>query len=334
MTEPRTAEAGWAFLVARGRRRGYRTILAPAFVADRNEQGVLTEGVRSDGDQSRVTRIDHVVAPTAGPLTLTYRTHRLLYDDLDATGPDDGGDGEHAADDLVTDDHGRPLDLLYGFVLAARNVDRVDEADLRVAKDQGLQAYRRFLADEDAFTVQTSQRFPLRSLIQTGEDVAVVRRRPAAALAGHRDLVAGTRAWNVLIGVLVVAILGVVLTMWFRSRSSDVDAPRRCELREVADTRLGCSVDVEVKTASPAELRSIEATVATAAPSSRSDTIQGIVWDVDESDCRDTDDDSCALQVEVTAPADAAGRELRATLTIGPEDADFARTVELRATQA
>jgi hypothetical protein len=132
----------------------------------------------------------------------------------------------------------------------------------------------------------------------------------------------------------VVAILGVVLTMWFRSRSSDVDAPRRCELREVADTRLGCSVDVEVKTASPAELRSIEATVATAAPSSRSDTIQGIVWDVDESDCRDTDDDSCALQVEVTAPADAAGRELRATLTIGPEDADFARTVELRATQA
>jgi hypothetical protein len=334
MTEPRTAEAGWAFLVARGRRRGYRTILAPAFVADRNEQGVLTEGVRSDGDQSRVTRIDHVVAPTAGPLTLTYRTHRLLYDDLDATGPDDGGDGEHAADDLVTDDHGRPLDLLYGFVLAARNVDRVDEADLRVAKDQGLQAYRRFLADEDAFTVQTSQRFPLRSLIQTGEDVAVVRRRPAAALAGHRDLIAGTRAWNVLIGVLVVAILGVVLTMWFRSRSSDVDAPRRCELREVADTRLGCSVDVEVKTASPAELRSIEATVATAAPSSRSGTIQGIVWDVDESDCRDTDDDSCALQVEVTAPADAAGRELRATLTIGPEDADFARTVELRATQA
>jgi hypothetical protein len=332
MTEPRTAEAGWAFLVARGRRRGYRTILAPAFVADRNEQGVLTEGVRSDGDQSRVTRIDHVVAPTAGPLTLTYRTHRLLYDDLDATGPDDGGDGEHAADDLVTDDHGRPLDLLYGFVLAARNVDRVDEADLRVAKDQGLQAYRRFLADEDAFTVQTSQRFPLRSLIQTGEDVAVVRRRPAAALAGHRDLIAGTRAWNVLIGVLVVAILGVVLTMWFRSRSSDVDAPRRCELREVADTRLGCSVDVEVKTASPAELRSIEATVATAAPSSRSGTIQGIVWDVDESDCRDTDDDSCALQVEVTAPADAAGRELRATLTIGPEDADFARTVELRAT--
>ena len=331
MTEPRAAEAGWAFLVARGRRRGYRTILAPAFVADRNEQGVLTEGVRSDVDRSRVTRVDHVVAPTAGPMTLAYRTHRLIRDDLAATARD-GDDGKHAADDLVTDDHGRPLDLLYGFVLPARDVDRVDEVDLRVAKDQGLRAYRRFLADEDAFTVQTSQGFPLRSLIQNGEDVALARRRPAAALVGHRDFVAGTRAWDVLIGVLVVAILGVVLAMWFRSRSSGVDAPPRCELREVADTRLGCSVDVEVKAASPAELRSIEATVATAAPSSRSGTIEGIVWDVDESDCRDTDDGSCALQVEVTAPADAAGRELRATLTIGPEDADFARTVELRAT--
>lgn len=227
MTEPRADESGWAFLVARGRRRGYRTILAPAFVADRNEQGVLTEGVRGDVDRSRPAKIDYVVAPTAGPLTLAYRTHRVTYGDLDDA---------VERDDLVTDDHGRPLDLLYGFVLRARNLDRVDEADLLAAKDQALQAYRRFLADEDAFIVHASQAYALRSPTQV--DLS------ARSIVGQREPAVGTRSWALVVVVIAVAVVVALLAVWLRSRSAGVDDLPPCEPMEITTTSLGCSSTV------------------------------------------------------------------------------------------
>jgi len=52
---------GWAFLVARGRRKGYRSVLVPDFLAESNEYGILGETVGGDFPpparrESRVSR--------------------------------------------------------------------------------------------------------------------------------------------------------------------------------------------------------------------------------------------------------------------------------------
>lgn len=52
---------GWAFIVARGRRQGYRSVLVPDFLAESKEYGVLGETVGGDFPpparrESRVSR--------------------------------------------------------------------------------------------------------------------------------------------------------------------------------------------------------------------------------------------------------------------------------------
>jgi hypothetical protein len=141
---------GWAFLVARGRQRGYRSILVPDFLLDTAEYGLLTENVRGDVDPAGPPRVEQVTAPATGRLALAYRSRRLLESDLDAGQP-------------VTDMHGRPLDLLYGFVSRGR-VPAPSEADLAVALGEALAAYRCFLAGEAGFAVRASHAFALRSV--------------------------------------------------------------------------------------------------------------------------------------------------------------------------
>ncbi|OLE25338.1 MAG: hypothetical protein AUG44_16360 [Actinobacteria bacterium 13_1_20CM_3_71_11] len=145
MTRP-AERHGWAFLVARGRHRGYRSILVPDFLAASNEYGLVTESVRGDVDPAGAPRVHRVTAPGSGPLTLVYRTRRVTGADLDHGHPDHGHpDHGHPAGDPPTDEHGRPLDLLYGFVSRGGAVHEVDEADLRSAQEEALHAYRRFL---------------------------------------------------------------------------------------------------------------------------------------------------------------------------------------------
>lgn len=148
MTE-QSVSRDWAFLVARGRRKGYRSVLVPDFLAESDEYGILGETVGGDFPAAGSPRIESVSAPMTGAITLAYQTQRLTYADLDEDRlPTNNTALSHATDDLITDEHGRPLDLLYGFVCRTPRIRETHEADLIAARAEALRAYRRFLADE------------------------------------------------------------------------------------------------------------------------------------------------------------------------------------------
>lgn len=170
MTE-QSVSRGWAFLVARGRRKGYRSVLVPDFLAESNEYGILGETVGGDFPAAGSPRIESVSAPMTGAITLAYQTQRLTYADLDEDRlPTNSTALSHATDDLITDEHGRPLDLLYGFVCRTPRIRETHEADLIAARAEALRAYRCFLADETGFTLEISKPFVLRSVASGPEE--------------------------------------------------------------------------------------------------------------------------------------------------------------------
>jgi murein DD-endopeptidase MepM/ murein hydrolase activator NlpD len=146
---------GWAFLVARGRRTGYRTVLAPRFLLDANLHHVLAQstGAITDGMPSnRMIEIDNA---RVGPLSIGHTSEQLTRADIEAAGL--------AADELLTDEHGRPLEIIYGVVSRDRFDGPLDAEDLRVARTYALQSYRTFLADEERHTTDAAPAFELRT---------------------------------------------------------------------------------------------------------------------------------------------------------------------------
>jgi hypothetical protein len=139
---------GWPFLVARGRERGYRTILAPGFLTERRLHGLLSDAANGHGGNVEVER------PGVGRLTLVYRTEQVTEAELD------GGRGSG----LATDEHGRPLEILYGIVYRGRLGGPVADGDLGAARTEALASYRRFLEEENSFGVDTSDAFALRGV--------------------------------------------------------------------------------------------------------------------------------------------------------------------------
>jgi hypothetical protein len=170
------AARGWPFLVARGRHRGYRTVLAPDFLAERNLQGVLSDSATGDGLELGRARTAEVDAPAVGPMTLCFRTERVSAADVNGHLP-----GEDA---IATDEHGRPLEILYGVVARGRLSGPVHDGDLGAARSQALRSYRRFLEQEDAFDVDASPAFALRGVTAMAPSApAPPRRTPRAAPA-------------------------------------------------------------------------------------------------------------------------------------------------------
>jgi hypothetical protein len=150
---PRDPAYGWAFLVARGRRRGYQSLLMPDFLVQSNEYGVLGQTASGDFPSDGAPKVARVNGPAAGEVTFAYVTERLTPADLEGSpvaGP-------------VTDEFGRPLELLYGFACRGAVVLDIDAADLGTARAEALRTYQRFLADESGFAVVSSQAFALRS---------------------------------------------------------------------------------------------------------------------------------------------------------------------------
>lgn len=144
---------GWAFLVARGRRRGYQSLLMPDFLVQSNEYGVLGQTASGDFPSEGAPKISRLNGLAAGDVTLAYVTRRLTPADLEgspAAGP-------------VTDEFGRPLDLLYGFVCRGADILNLDEADLAAVRAEALQTYQHFLADESGFALASAHPFVLRS---------------------------------------------------------------------------------------------------------------------------------------------------------------------------
>lgn len=317
---------GWVFLVARGRHLGYRAILVPDFIAENGENGYLTQNVRGAVDGADRPTIEQIVAPGSGQMVLAYRTHRVTYGDLEDTDGRDPGD-------LVTDEHGRPLDLRYGFAARGQVIDALDEADLRVAEAEALAACRRFLAGEADFSSETSQAFPLRSVV-TGRAKTVVRpaapsasasaARPAVA-SEVRPAVSGSRLSTIVIGVLAVAIVAALGRMWLGSSSSGitVDKPLECDLRQANDG-LTCDIPVRIAVTGSDVRTTVEAT-ADDRPAG------GAVWSVSSGDCGAVGDDgSCTLRVTVEAPASSPRSEHTTTLTLTSRHPH--RTTDIRLT--
>ncbi len=144
--------SGWTFLVARGRRQGHRARLVPDVLAQLGLAGVVEQ--------------NHSVDTPAGRVAIVSRNHRIRPEDVGS--------------EQVLDEHGRPLDIIYGFACLDVVLGDVDRADLAAALGQALGTYRRFLADESGFVTEVSRPFQLRSAV-TPVPSAADRPRPSRA---------------------------------------------------------------------------------------------------------------------------------------------------------
>jgi hypothetical protein len=168
MASQTMASHAWPFLIARGRRAGYRTLLAPQPFLTEGDDALLENNVQPSGLHDR-PQILNLITRTGRPVSVVHATHRLTAADLGLT-------------DDPKDEHGRPLHLLYGFVRPRTRT--VDLVDLRTAQAVILEVYRQFLDDEANFTIRAGQPFPLRTA--QNESVARPKAKPAAGPASNQ----------------------------------------------------------------------------------------------------------------------------------------------------
>jgi hypothetical protein len=141
---------GWPFLVARGRRVGYRTVLAPDFLVQARQHHLLADHVGGEPPGSGGDSVVEVRSTDHGPLVVTYREESAPAAEL-VPGSDP---------DTLRDRHGRPLELLYGVVTGSPAAP-VERRELDVARTAAIEAYRRFLADEEGAEVQAAPGFAM-----------------------------------------------------------------------------------------------------------------------------------------------------------------------------
>lgn len=198
----------WPFLVARGQRLGYRVVLAPDFLVRTRQHDLLAEyvgaGPAGPGGQSVV----EMPSPEFGPLVVTYREEPAAAAEL----------VPGSETDTLRDRHGRPLELLYGVVTGIPSAP-VDGSDMAQARAAAIEAYRRFLADEEGADVQPSPGYPPDAEPPQPQVPAVARQeRPVPARlpvppAGRRG-----RNWIVIVAALVVVVVVVVVAVLVGSR--------------------------------------------------------------------------------------------------------------------
>ncbi|TQM38423.1 hypothetical protein [Pseudonocardia cypriaca] len=191
----------WPFLVARGRRVGYRVVLAPDFLVRNRQHHLLAEhvGAGPAGPDGRSV----VELPTTGfgPVVVTYREeHAAAAELLPGSEPE-----------TLRDRHGRPLELLYGVVTAGRP-EPVDDRDLAEARDAAIEAYRRFLADEEGADVQPSPGSAPHAAPPAPQPVARPERpaRPVPARRPAPQARPGGRRWVVAAAAVVAVVVAVL----------------------------------------------------------------------------------------------------------------------------
>ncbi|WP_424533217.1 hypothetical protein ACOZ38_22865 [Sphaerisporangium viridialbum] len=215
----RSSARGWPFLVARGRHRGYRTLLAPGFLIAERDHGVLDDSVVPSTHQDRATVIE-VVTGAGRRLAVAHATHLVTSADI-------AEPGAPPSEQEPRDQHSRPLQLIYGFVCLDGPVGEPDREDLRVCRQASLGAYRRFLGDEEGFTVEPSEDFPLRSPVVRRPTAPVLRPARVSPMSGYDDRVrprAGRGTVLAAAGVLLVAV--ILAVVWFTRPEPRVECPR------------------------------------------------------------------------------------------------------------
>jgi hypothetical protein len=187
----------WPFLVARGRREGYRTLLAPEFLVRRDLHEQLAES--SPSVRSGTLGRAELNGAAVGSLRLVYTT-----EDLTAA-MSDGSDEVKP----LTDEHGRPLEMLYGVVAREPLSDALAAGDLQPARAEALDTYRIFLTREKGFPVMSSRPYPL-----PRGATAVPTRAPAPEGVPRVNRPRATprpRVLAITLGVLVLAIAAAAI---------------------------------------------------------------------------------------------------------------------------
>jgi hypothetical protein len=146
-----TTGTAWPFLIARGRRRGYTVLAAPGFLVRDGEEGFLEEVV---GPTTAPVATREVHSPRGRRLCLTWADHQVCGGDVGEV-----SDVGEPADPV--DEHSRPLRLLHGYLCLDTPPAGVDPVDLSRSLAAALATYRRFLRDEDTFTIEESTPFPV-----------------------------------------------------------------------------------------------------------------------------------------------------------------------------
>ncbi len=187
----------WPFLVARGRREGYRTLLAPEFLVRRDLHEQLAES--SPSVQSGTLGRAELSGAGVGSLRLVYTTE-------DLTAAMSLGSGRAKP---LADEHGRPLEMLYGVVAREPLSEALAAGDLQPARAEALDAYRSFLACEKGFPVMSSRPYPL-----PRGATAVPTRAPAphgVPRVNRSRRASRQRVLAITLGVLALAIGAVAI---------------------------------------------------------------------------------------------------------------------------
>jgi hypothetical protein len=199
----------WPFLVARGRKRGYRTLLAPDFLVAEHGYGVLDDSVVPSTQEDQGSLIE-VVTRAGRALTVVHATHLVTSTDI-------AEPGAEADDHEPRDRHSRPLQLIYGFVCVDARVSEAHPDDLAACRETALGVYRRFLDDEEGFTVEAGQEFVPRTRV-TRRTPAPTRRLAPAPASANRSLSTPRPApalQNLLLVSAILLVVVVLALMWF-----------------------------------------------------------------------------------------------------------------------
>jgi hypothetical protein len=158
------AAEGWPFLVARGRRTGYRTLLAPAFLAAPHGPEILAESANGDGVRPGDVRRLDLGLSDAGSMTLWFTVEPLTSPEL-------------------RDEHGRQLELLYGIVARGPLEGDVDDDDMRTARSEAHETFGRLLDGEEDFRIERCRPHRLRGARIVQQPTAVEEPRHVARAA-------------------------------------------------------------------------------------------------------------------------------------------------------
>jgi hypothetical protein len=198
-------------------------LLVPAALADAQHGGLLADALSGEDLRPGSVGTTTVAVPGVGPVQCAYSVERLdERSGLGSTGP-------------PRDEHGRPLEMLYGVACATAGELQLDRRDLDVARSAALATYARLLTDERAFVPEESRPFALRSTVvsQRVPHPALSGAQPVVAAAGMRPPLAPAprqagsatrrRTWILpaLVGSLVV-LVGAVTWKVFLGPSPDV----------------------------------------------------------------------------------------------------------------
>ena len=198
----------WPFLVGRGRHQGYRTLLAPGFLVEQDMYETLSAATPSVAPG--VLGQAEITCAGLGRLALTYTTESISCD---------GAGGPDRVDEWL-DEHGRPLEMLYGVVAHEPLSHTLAISDLSRAREDAHDAYRTFLADEDDFSVCVSQPYSLPRQAPGRRQNGVVapdeQRQNARPGDRHRPEYRGRGAIALTAFVVLIVAAGV----WLMGRGS------------------------------------------------------------------------------------------------------------------